>query len=72
MSEPTHQITVILTAEQYELLEMFAAEMGIEDLSAALPQTLTELVKVYDQLWDMLFAKSTAPLYHLAKREKDQ
>ena len=57
-----HQLTVTLTDEQYELLEAFAAEKGIDDLSIALPNVLPELVHLSDQLWDALFARSTEPL----------
>jgi hypothetical protein len=63
-----HQLTVTLTDEQYELLEAFAAEKGIDNLALALPETLRELVNLSDQLWDALFARSTAPLDKMAKQ----
>ena len=63
-----HQLTVTLSDEQYELLEAFAAEKGIDDLSIALPNVLPELVHLSDQLWDALFARSTAPLDEIARQ----
>jgi hypothetical protein len=48
-----HQLTITLTDEQYELLEAFAAEKGIDDLARALP--------------DVLFVQSTAPLDEMAR-----
>ena len=63
-----HQLTVTLTDEQYELLEAFAAEKGIDDLALALPDVLLEMVHLSDQLWDALFARSTAPLDEMARQ----
>lgn len=53
----THQrtITVSLTAEEYDLLEAFAAEQGIEDVETALPAVLHELMRLHDALWDAQF-----------------
>ena len=66
-----HTITVTLTDEERDLLEAFAAEQGIEDLSAAVPAMLHELVRLHDQLWDAQFAQSTAPLDALARQALD-
>jgi hypothetical protein len=53
-----HSITVILTDEEYDLLEAFAAEQDIENLSAAIPAMIHELVRLHDALWDAQFARS--------------
>jgi hypothetical protein len=45
-------IKVTFTDEERELLEAFAAEQGIEDLSAAIPALVHEIVRLHDQLWD--------------------
>ena len=63
-----HVITAKFTDEEYELLEMFAAEQRIDDLSAAIPALLHELVRLHDVLWDAQFAISTAPLDEMAKK----
>lgn len=63
-----HQLTVTLTDEQYELLEAFAAEKGIDDLTLALPDVLLEMVHLSDKLWDALFARSTQPLDEMARQ----
>lgn len=47
-----HTIMATFTDEEHDLLEAFAAEQGIEDLSAAIPALLHELVRLHDQLWD--------------------
>ena len=55
VQKPTvHQNTIMatLTDEELELLEAFAAEQGIEDLSAAIPAMLHELLRLHDAWWD--------------------
>ncbi len=61
-----HVITTALTDEEYELLEVLAAEHEIDDLSEAVPALLHELVHLHDALWDAQFAQSTAPLDAMA------
>lgn len=46
-------ISATFTDEERDLLEAFAAEQGIDDLSAAIPAMLHELVRLHDQLWDI-------------------
>lgn len=60
-------LTVTLTNEERELLEAFAAEQGIDELSDAVPAMIHELVHLHDKLWDAQFAQSTAPLDTLAR-----
>ncbi len=66
-----HSITAILTAEEYDLLEAFAAEQGIEDLHDAIPALLHELVHLHDQMWEMQFARSTTPLDNMARQAQN-
>lgn len=63
-----HVFTVALTEEEYDLLEAFAAEQGIEDLERAIPAMLHELVRLSDLLWDAQFARSTTPLDEMARK----
>ena len=65
------RITTTLTDEEYDLLEAFAAEQGIEDVGDAIPAMIHELVSLHDQLWDAQFAQSTAPLDKLAQEALD-
>ena len=65
------QLTMTLTDEEYDLLEAFAAEQGIENLERAIPAMIHELVRLHDQLWDAQFAQSTAPLDALAQQALD-
>ncbi len=65
-------ITVTFTEDEWDLLEAFAAEQGIDDLSAAVPAMLHELVRLHDELWDAQFAQSTAPLDDLARQALDE
>jgi hypothetical protein len=62
-----HSITATLTDEERDLLEAFAAEQGIAELSAAIPAMIHELVRLHDALWDAQFARSTAPLDVMAR-----
>ena len=62
-----NKITALLSDEELELLETFAAEQGIEDVGLAIPAMIHELVRLHDQLWDAQFARSTAPLDKKAK-----
>lgn len=64
-------ITATLTDEEFDLLEAFAAEQGIEDLERAIPAMIHELVRLNDQLWDAQFAHSTAPLDKKAQEALD-
>lgn len=65
------RITTTLTDEEYDLLEAFAAEQGIEDLERAIPSMIHELLRLHDQLWDAQFAQSTAPMDELAQKALD-
>lgn len=67
-----HTITVTLTDEERDLLEAFAAEHGIDELSDAVPAMIHELVRLHDALWDAQFARSTAPLDKLGREALDQ
>lgn len=67
-----HLISVRLTDAEYDLLEAFAAEQGIEDLERAIPTMIHELVRLNDQLWDVQFARSTAPLDQKAQEALDE
>lgn len=67
-----HVITTALTDEEHELLEAFAAEQEIDDLSEAIPALLHELVRLHDALWDAQFAQSTASLDALAQTALDE
>jgi hypothetical protein len=67
----TREIKVTLTQEEYELLEVFAAEQGIEKLEEAMPALLHELVKVYDKLWEVTFANSLDVVAKLAQEASD-
>jgi hypothetical protein len=61
-------ITATFTDEERDLLEVFAAEQGIKNLSEAIPALLHELVRLHDALWDAQFARSTAPLDEMARQ----
>lgn len=52
-------ITALLTDEELDLLEAFAAEQGITDLSNAIPAMIHELVRLHDELWNQQFASSS-------------
>lgn len=60
-----------LTDEEFDLLEAFAAEQGIDDLERAIPAMIHELVRLHDQLWDAQFCQSTAPLDQMARQALD-
>ena len=62
-----HLITVHLTTEEHDLLEMFAAEQGIKDLAQAVPAMIHELMRLHDELWDKQFAASEDVLDQLSK-----
>jgi hypothetical protein len=64
----THIVTATLTDDEWDLLEAFAAEQGIENLSDAVPAMLHELVRLHDALWDAQFAISTEPLDEMARK----
>jgi hypothetical protein len=64
-------MTVALTDEEFDLLQAFAAEQGIEDVSDAIPAMIHELVSLHDQLWDAQFAQSTAPIDKKAQQALD-
>jgi hypothetical protein len=64
-------ITATLTDEEFNLLEAFAAEQGIENLERAIPAMIHELVRLHDQLWDAQFSQSTAPLDQMAQQALD-
>ena len=63
-----HSVTAMLTDGDYELLEVFAAEQGIEDVSAALPALLHEVVRLHDQLWDMQFSQGREKMDAMARK----
>ena len=60
-------ITMHLTNEERDLLEMFAAEQGIKDLAHAIPAMIHELARLHDELWDKQFAASEDILDQLAE-----
>jgi hypothetical protein len=65
------RITTTLTAEEYDILETFAAEQSIEDIERAVPAVLHELVRLHDQLWDAQFAQPNLALDALAQKALD-
>jgi hypothetical protein len=67
-----HSITATLTDEERDLLEAFAAEQGIAELSDAIPAMIHQLVRLHDALWDAQFARSTAPLDAMAQDALDE
>lgn len=66
MAISNYSITVTLSEEDRELLEMFAAEKGIDDPAEALRALLHEFVTLSDALWDEKFAHSGDVLDRLA------
>ena len=60
-------ITATLTDEERDLLEAFAAEQGIDDLSDAIPALLHELVRLHDQLWDAQLAELPPALVEMGE-----
>jgi hypothetical protein len=60
-------LAVHLTNEEYSLLESFAAEQGIKDLTQAIPVMIHELLRLHDELWDKQFAASEDVFDQLAK-----
>ncbi len=67
-----HQLTVTLTDEQYELLQEFADEQGIEDLRLALPAMIHALNDMSEQLWNSQFARSPELLKKMAQKALDE
>ena len=63
-------IAATLTDEEFDLLEAFAAEQGIDDLERAIPAMIHELVRLHDQLWDAQFAQSTLPLDQMVQQAR--
>ncbi len=63
-----HTITATFTDEEYELLETFAAEQGIENLSDAIPALLHELISVHDALWDKQFENLPPALIEMGRK----
>ena len=61
-----HSFMVHLTDEEHSLLESFAAEQGIKDLTQAVPVMIHELVRLHDELWDKQFAASEDVLEQLS------
>ncbi len=56
----TRQITATLTDDQYDILEAFAAEKGIESIEEAIPAMIGELLRLHDAIWDAQFPDSAA------------
>jgi hypothetical protein len=67
-----HEITVRLSDEEYELLQAFADEKGIADLSLVIPKMIHELVELSDRLWDAQFARSPELLKKMAQEALDE
>ena len=67
-----HEITVRLSDEEYELLQAFADEKGIDDLSLAIPKMIHELIDLSDRLWDAQFARSPELLKKMAQEALDE
>jgi hypothetical protein len=68
----TRAITAIFTDEEYELLEAFSAEQGIENLAEAIPAMLHELMRLYDKQWDETFAKSLDVVAKMAQEASEE
>jgi hypothetical protein len=58
MAISNYSITVTLSEEDREILEMFADEHAIDDPAEALRALLHEYVSLSDALWDEKFARS--------------
>ena len=66
-----NRMTVVLTDEEFDLLQAFAAEQNIDDLEDAIPAMIHELVRLHDQLWDAQFAQSTELMDQKARQALD-
>ncbi|MEO8396027.1 MAG: hypothetical protein ABI700_23730 [Chloroflexota bacterium] len=66
-----HVITAAFTDEEYDLLEAFAAEQGIEDLKDTVPAMLHELVRLHDAWWDAQFKNIPPALNEMARKALD-
>ncbi len=65
-------ISATFTAEERDLLEAFAAEQGIDDLSVAIPALLHELLRIHDEIWDAQFAQSMDVVNEMARRALEE
>lgn len=70
MPVQTHHntLTVTLSDEDRELLEVFAAEQGISDLNDVIPAMLHELLRLHDLVWDAQLSTIPAPLRQMAQK----
>lgn len=70
MPVQTHHktLTVTLSDEDWELLEVFAAEQGISDLNEVVPAMLHELLRLHDLVWDAQLSTVPAPLRAIAQK----
>jgi hypothetical protein len=66
MSEEPHSITLDLSKEEQDLLEMLTREGGFDAPADALRSLLHEAISVYDAIWDKAFAESEDLLERLA------
>ncbi len=69
MAVQTHDktVTVTLTDADYELLEIFAAEQGLEHLSDAVPAMIHELLRLHDLVWESQLTTLPASLVTLGQ-----
>lgn len=66
MAISTRSLVISLSDEQRDILQTFADEQGIEDISDAVGTLLEEYVRVVDALWDEKLAHSGDLLDKLA------
>lgn len=64
-------LTVTLSDEDLELLEVFAAEHGISELSDAVPAMLQELLRLHDLVWEAQLSTIPAPLARMAQKARE-
>ncbi len=67
-----HTYTVSFSDKELDLLEVFAAEQGIDDLSEAIPALLHELVRLNDALWDTKLSEENTAVDKLAREALEE
>ncbi len=67
-----HSITAQFTDEEYELLEAFAAEQGIDELEQAVPAMIHELIRLHDALWDKQLENLPEALIEMGKEALEE
>jgi hypothetical protein len=62
MAVSLHALQITLSDEDFELLQVFAGEQGISDLTDAVGPLLHEYIRVVDALWDEKLARPNPAL----------